>query len=180
MMGEEIFWKISEAEMGNIHKRGKVYLIGAGPGDEGLITLNAIESLKKSDVVIYDYLVNEEILRYCPPGCDKIYVGKRAKDHTLTQAEINRHLIEKAEGGHTVARLKGGDPFVFGRGGEEALELARRDIPFEVIPGVTTAVAALSYAGIPLTHRGFTSTAAFISASVTDGLNTGIILSCLL
>ena len=163
MPGAEKFLQISGAEMRNSRKRGKVYLIGAGPGDEGLITLKGVECLKRSDVVVYDYLVNEKLLKYCGAGCEKIYAGKRANKHTMSQSEINRLLVEKAGSGLTVARLKGGDPFVFGRGGEEALELAGNNIPFEVVPGVTAAVAALSYAGIPLTHRGLASTAAFIT-----------------
>ncbi len=149
--------------MKNNQNSGMVYLIGAGPGDAGLITLKGVECIKKADVVVYDYLVNEELLKYCREGCEKIYVGKKAKDHTLSQPEINSLLREKAKNGGIVARLKGGDPFVFGRGGEEALDLAAQDIKFEVVPGVTAAVAALAYAGIPITHRCIASTATLIT-----------------
>ncbi len=144
-------------------KKGKAYIIGAGPGDPGLVTLRAVEALKLADVVVYDNLVNEELLAYAPAGARRIYAGKRGGDHTLTQDKINELLVQETLDGRTVARLKGGDPFIFGRGGEEAEELATRGIPFEVIPGVTSAIAVPAYAGIPLTHRGFTSTVAFVT-----------------
>jgi uroporphyrinogen III methyltransferase/synthase len=144
-------------------KKGKVYIIGAGPGDPGLITLKAVEALKLADVVVYDNLVNEELLAYAPVGARRIYAGKQGGDHTLTQDKINDLLVREALDGSMVARLKGGDPFIFGRGGEEAEELAARGIPFEVIPGVTSAIAVPAYAGIPLTHRGVTSTVAFVT-----------------
>ena len=144
-------------------KPGKVYIIGAGPGDPGLITIRAVEALKLAEVVVYDNLVNEDLLQYTPPGVRRIYAGKQGGDHTLTQDKINDLLVREALDGRTVARLKGGDPFIFGRGGEEAEELAARSIPFEVIPGVTSAIAVPAYAGIPLTHRGLTSTVAFIT-----------------
>jgi len=140
-----------------------VYLIGAGPGDPGLISVKGMECLKKADVVVYDYLSNPRLLSYCRPGTEKIYVGKKGSLHTLEQKEINKLLIEKASAGNIVARLKGGDPFVFGRGGEEALDLAEAGIPFEVVPGITAAVAAPAYAGIPVTHRDLTSTFALIT-----------------
>lgn len=144
-------------------KTGKVYIIGAGPGDPGLITLKAVEALKLADVVIYDNLVNEGLLRYAPSDARFIYAGKKGGDHTLTQDRINELLAKEAREGNKVARLKGGDPFIFGRGGEEAEVLAEKHIPFEVIPGVTSAIAVPAYAGIPLTHRGLTSTVAFIT-----------------
>ncbi len=144
-------------------KPGKVYIIGAGPGDPGLITLRAVECLGLADVVIYDNLVNEELLKYAPPNARLIYAGKKGGDHTLSQDKINELLTGEALDGHTVARLKGGDPFIFGRGGEEAEVLVQQGVPFEVIPGVTSAIAVPSYAGIPLTHRGLTSTVAFIT-----------------
>ncbi len=143
--------------------KGKVYLIGAGPGDPGLITVKGLECLKKADVVIYDYLANEELLAAGKEGAEKVYVGKKGSDHTLTQDKINRLIVEKAREGKSVARLKGGDPFIFGRGGEEAEELAAAGISFEIVPGVTSAIAAPAYAGIPLTHRDLTSTVAFIT-----------------
>lgn len=148
----------------NIKKQsGFVYLIGAGPGDAGLISVKGMEILKKSDVVIYDYLVNERLLNYCPDKCEKIYAGKKAKNHTLTQEEINKLLLKKTQKNKIITRLKGGDPFVFGRGGEEALYLSRNNIDFEIIPGITASIAASAYAGIPFTHRGLASTAVMIT-----------------
>lgn len=144
-------------------KVGKVYLIGAGPGDPGLITVKGLNCLRKADVVVYDYLANEEFLNSVPKGVERIYVGKKGGDHTLSQQEINFLIADKARKGKIVARLKGGDPFIFGRGGEEAEELAEEGIPFEIVPGVTSAIAVPAYAGIPLTHRDFTSTVAFIT-----------------
>ena len=149
--------------MNKNRKRGKVYIIGAGPGDAGLITLKAVECLREADVVVYDHLVNEELLKYTRAGVRFIYAGKKGGDHTLPQKEINRILAEEALKGNIVARLKGGDPFIFGRGGEEAETLVSSDVPFEIIPGVTSAIAVPAYAGIPLTHRGLTSTVAFIT-----------------
>lgn len=144
-------------------KTGKVYIIGAGPGDAGLITLKAVEALLAADVLIYDNLVNEELLKFAPPPARFIYAGKKGGDHTLSQEQINELLVKEAQAGNTVARLKGGDPFIFGRGGEEAQKLAENNIEFEIIPGVTSAIAVPAYAGIPLTQRGFTSTVAFVT-----------------
>ena len=144
-------------------KKGKVYLIGAGPGDPGLITLKGIQCLKRADVVIYDHLVSEEILAYAQTSVRMIYAGKEGGKHTLTQDQINHALVEEAEKGLIVARLKGGDPFIFGRGGEEVEILAGKGIPFEIVPGVTSAIAVPAYAGIPLTHRSHSSTVAFIT-----------------
>ena len=142
---------------------GKVYLIGAGPGDPGLFTVKGVRCLEEADVVLYDALANPRLLAHVKPGAELIYVGKRGGRHALPQEEIGRLLVERAGAGKIVARLKGGDPFIFGRGGEEAEELAAAGIPFEVVPGVTSAVAAPAYAGIPLTHRDFTSTVAFVT-----------------
>ena len=147
------------------NKSGKVYIIGAGPGDAGLITIKAVECLRLADVVVYDYLVNEELLRYAPAGCRFIYAGKKGGEHTLSQTQINNLLVAEANAGFTVARLKGGDPFIFGRGGEEAENLVAAGIAFEIVPGVTSAIAVPAYAGIPLTHRGMTSTVAFITGN---------------
>jgi uroporphyrinogen III methyltransferase/synthase len=143
--------------------RGKVYLIGAGPGDPGLLTLKGRAILERADCIIYDFLAAEELLRFCPPDAEKIFVGKRGNGPRRPQDEINHLLIEKAREMQTVARLKGGDPFVFGRGGEEALALAAAGIPFEVVPGVTSGIAAPAYAGIPVTHREMTSSLSFIA-----------------
>lgn len=134
--------------------QGKVILIGAGPGDPGLITVKGLEGLRRADVIIYDRLIPESLLARARPGAELIYVGKASSHHTLTQEEINALLVDKAREGKLVARLKGGDPFVFGRGGEEAEVLAEAGIPFEVVPGVSSAVAVPAYAGIPVTHRG--------------------------
>jgi uroporphyrinogen III methyltransferase / synthase len=144
-------------------KKGKVYIIGAGPGDAGLITLKGIESLGEADVVIYDYLVSKNLLQYARSKARLIYAGKQGGAHTLSQWQINDLLVKEAKAGNTVARLKGGDPFIFGRGGEEAEKLAASGVPFEVVPGITSAIAVPAYAGIPLTHRGLTSTVAFVT-----------------
>ncbi|MEK6698398.1 MAG: uroporphyrinogen-III C-methyltransferase [Nitrospirota bacterium] len=142
---------------------GKVYLIGAGPGDPGLITVKGLEWVKKADVIIYDYLANERILDHRRPDAELIYVGKQGSRHTLPQEDINALIIRKAKEGRIVARLKGGDPFIFGRGGEEAEDLVDNGIPFEVVPGVTAATAVPTYAGIPLTHREHTASVAFVT-----------------
>ena len=140
-----------------------VYLIGAGPGDPGLLTVKAKAILETCDVLVYDYLANKTFLDYCRPGAEIIYVGKKGGDHTLPQGEINKLLVAKAKEGKVVARLKGGDPYVFGRGAEEAEELLEDGLTFEVIPGVTSAVAAPAYAGIPITHRKYASSVSFIT-----------------
>lgn len=132
---------------------GIVYLVGAGPGDAGLLTLRGAELLGRADVVVYDALVNMDLLRLAPPSAEVVYGGKRARDHSLPQAELNALLISKAREGKTVVRLKGGDPYVFGRGGEEAEQLADAGVSFEVVPGVSSFVAVPNYAGVPLTHR---------------------------
>lgn len=142
--------------------RGKVYLVGAGPGDPGLLTLRGREVLGRAEVVIYDYLANEEFLDFAPPEAERIYVGKKGGDHTLSQSGINDLLVEKGRE-NVVVRLKGGDPFIFGRGGEEAQILVAEGIPFEVVPGVTAAVAVPAYAGIPLSHRDHAASMAFVT-----------------
>ena len=135
-------------------KNGMVFLVGAGPGDPRLLTVGAMQCLKRADVVVYDHLADESILSYVPETAERIYVGKQSCHHTMRQEEINVLLADKAEEGKTVVRLKGGDPFVFGRGGEEALVLLERGVPFEILPGVTSAISVPAYAGIPVTHRG--------------------------
>ncbi|MDA0999513.1 MAG: uroporphyrinogen-III C-methyltransferase [bacterium] len=146
------------------HGNGRVFIVGAGPGDPELLTLRAARLLEGADAVVYDRLVSEQVLSLCPPRCRRIYAGKSAGRHTLTQEEINRLLVEFAREGLRVVRLKGGDPFVFGRGGEEALALAESGIPFEIIPGVSSAVAGPAYAGIPVTHRGLAAAVTFVTA----------------
>lgn len=138
-------------------KIGKVYLVGAGPGDIGLITVKGIECIKKADVIIYDRLVNIGLLDYKKEDCEIIYVGKKSSNHIMPQEKINLIIAEKAKEGKIVVRLKGGDPFVFGRGGEEAEVLFDEGIDFEIVPGVTSAIGGLCYAGIPVTHRDFAS-----------------------
>jgi len=148
--------------------KGKVFLVGAGPGAEDLISLKAVWCIKKADVIIYDFLANKKFLQYAKESSEKIYVGKKGSCHTLKQPEINKLIVNKALEGKIVARLKGGDPYIFGRGGEEAEELVRAGIEFEVVPGITAAAGATAYAGIPLTHRDFTSTVAFVTGHERD------------
>ncbi len=163
---------------------GKVYLAGAGPGDPGLITVKARELLAEADVVIYDYLANTRLLNYVSPQAESIYVGKKGGCHTMPQGDINSLIVERAREGKTVVRLKGGDPFIFGRGGEEAEELVAAGVPFEIVPGITSAIAAAAYAGIPLTHRKYTTSVAFVtghedptknkSSIAWDKISTGV------
>ncbi len=135
---------------------GKVYLTGAGPGDIELLTLKALKVVQRADVIVYDRLANPEILKEAKDGCEFVYVGKADSHHSLPQDEINELLYQLAKKHEVVVRLKGGDPLVFGRGGEEALYLKERGVKFEFIPGITSAIAVPEYAGIPVTHRGIT------------------------
>ncbi|MBN2450453.1 MAG: uroporphyrinogen-III C-methyltransferase [Lentisphaeria bacterium] len=148
---------------------GVVSLVGAGPGEPGLITLRGVECLRQARVVVYDFLANPELLEHAPPDAERIYVGKQAGHHTLRQEDINRLLVERARAGQRVVRLKGGDPFVFGRGGEEALALRQAGIPFEVVPGVTSGIAAAACAGIPVTHRGVNSVLTLVTGHEDPG-----------
>ncbi|MFO7986897.1 MAG: uroporphyrinogen-III C-methyltransferase [Desulfatiglandaceae bacterium] len=145
------------------HQAGKVYLVGAGPGDPGLLTVKGKQCLSQADVVIYDYLANPAFLDLAREGAEILYVGKRGGAHTMSQEAINRLIVEYAVSGKMVVRLKGGDPFIFGRGGEEAQELIKSGVAFEVVPGVTSAISVPAYAGIPLTHRDHTATVAFVT-----------------
>jgi uroporphyrinogen III methyltransferase/synthase len=140
-----------------------IYLVGSGPGDPGLFTLKGVRCMEEADAVVYDRLAPEALLRYARPEAEKIYVGKKPGDPTMSQEEINDLLVEKGRAGMTVVRLKGGDPYIFGRGGEEALALQRAELPFEVVPGVTSGVAAPAYAGIPVTHRNVATSVAFVT-----------------
>ena len=145
-------------------KSGKVYLVGAGPGDPGLITVRGKSLLERAEVVVYDYLASKKLLKHVPAGAELIYVGKKGGvKHTHTQEEINQILVDNALAGKMVVRLKGGDPFIFGRGGEEVEKLYEAGAPFEVVPGVTSATAAATYAGIPITHRDYTASVSFIT-----------------
>ena len=132
---------------------GKVILVGAGPGDPELITVKGLNAIKKADVIVYDNLISKDLLDYAKDNVELIYVGKRKGMHSFKQEEINKILVEKAKEGKLVVRLKGGDPFVFGRGGEEILELKKHNIPYEIIPGITSAIAVPEVAEIPITHR---------------------------
>ncbi|HEY4757103.1 MAG TPA: uroporphyrinogen-III C-methyltransferase, partial [Chthoniobacterales bacterium] len=144
-------------------KTGTCFLVGAGPGDLGLVTLRAKELIEHADVIVYDALANPEMLGWARSDAEIIFAGKRAGEKTLSQGEINALLVEKSRLGKNVVRLKGGDPFVFGRGGEEAEALAAAGVDFEIVPGITSAIAAPAYAGIPVTHRDQTSHVTFFT-----------------
>jgi uroporphyrin-III C-methyltransferase len=144
-------------------KKGKVYLVGAGPGDPGLLTLKAYQILQKCDVVIYDALLNSDIVEYAPSTAEKVFIGPSRHESRISQADVEKLMIQKAHEGLSVVRLKGGDPFVFGRGGEEAEVLTEAGINWEVVPGISSGMAGPAYAGIPLTHRDCASSVTFIT-----------------
>jgi len=148
--------------------QAKIYLVGAGPGDPDLLTVKALRLIQAADTVVYDRLVSREILNLIPDTVSRVYVGKATNRHTLSQEQINELLVNLARKRQRVVRLKGGDPFIFGRGGEEALALVRNDIPFEVVPGITAAQACAAYAGIPLTHRGLARGVQFVTGHCKD------------
>jgi uroporphyrinogen III methyltransferase/synthase len=149
----------------------KVYLVGAGPGDPGLITLKGRRALERADCILYDHLANERLLDYAPAHAERVYVGKKRAKHELSQEEISAMLVDRARRGWTVVRLKGGDPFIFGRGGEEIEALAEAAIPFEIVPGVTTALGLAAYTGVPLTHREHTSAVTFVTGHRVDAID---------
>lgn len=149
----------------------KVYIVGAGPGDLELITVKGLKAIQQSDVILYDRLINKELLAEAKKDAELIYCGKSPDNHAIAQEKINELLCQHALEGKTVTRLKGGDPFVFGRGGEEAAALASQKIPFEIVPGITAGIAAPAYAGIPVTHRDYSSSVAFISGVSKMGLD---------
>ena len=151
-----------------MNQAGMVYIVGAGPGDPGLMTVRSLECLRQADVVVYDRLIPKEILDEAPLWADRIYAGKAPGSHHKSQDEINDLLVERSQSGQTVVRLKGGDPCVFGRGSEEAEVCVQHGIPFEIVPGVTSAVAVPERAGIPLTHRGLSGSVGIITAHRVD------------
>src|SRR5258708_23341245 len=152
---------------------GKVYLVGAGPGDPDLLTLRAAEVIAGADVVALDAFVSPAIAAGLPSTAEVVYVGKRASAHALPQDQINALLVQRARDGKRVVRLKGGDPFVFGRGGEEAEELAAAGVPFEIVPGISSSIAGPAYAGIPVTHRDFATSVTLVTGHESDG-STGV------
>jgi len=154
-------------------KKGKVFLVGAGPGDVGLLTVKGKRLLERAEVVVYDYLANVKLLEWASAGAEKIYVGKQASAHTMTQEQINALLVNKGLEGKRVVRLKGGDPFVFGRGGEECEALASAGVEFEVVPGITAAIGGPAYAGIPVTHRDFNTSFTFVTGHEKEEEETG-------
>ncbi len=147
---------------------GTVFLVGAGPGDPELLTVKAARLIASADVLVYDHLVNQEVLTLARADVKRVYVGKESSQHTLPQESINTLLVDLAKQGLRVVRLKGGDPFIFGRGGEELAELAKEGIPFEVVPGVTAAAGCAAYAGFPLTHRDFSQSVTFVTGHLRD------------
>lgn len=153
---------------------GKIYLVGAGPGDPELLTIKALRCIQKAEIILYDRLVNERILEEASPDATLVYCGKLPNFHTMKQETINHLLVKYGKQGKIVTRLKGGDPFVFGRGAEEAEALAKHGIPYEIVPGITAGIAAPAYAGIPVTHREFGNSFAIVTGHTSKGKNSDV------
>lgn len=150
---------------------GKVFLVGAGPGDPDLITVKGLKAIQQADIILYDRLVNKKLLSHASPKAKFMYCGKDPHRHSLPQEDTNKLLVNFAKKGQTITRLKGGDPFIFGRGGEEAEILSEHQIPFEIVPGITSGIAAPAYAGIPVTHRDYSSSVAFVTGVINKNID---------